>query len=85
MTISNMTLTEETKDYIRNKYGGGRISWEACDNLAIACLTNQELKPGICCAEVLDWCYTNIEVALPKKVVMFESVPSGASVEVMKR
>lgn len=77
-----MTLSEEIKEYIRSKYGNGRISLEACDELAIACLTNQEPKSEICCAEVLDWCYTNIGEAIPKKEVQFESTPSGASVRV---
>lgn len=80
-----MALTEEIKEYIRNKYGAGRISLEACDDIAIACLTKQELQTGICCAEVLDWCYTNIEGALPKKVVRFESVPSDASCSVVRQ
>jgi hypothetical protein len=74
-------IKEEEKEHITSKYGGGVLTYEACNAFAIACLTYEEAG-DICKSEVFDWCYTNLGWVTHKKTVIFKSEPLNAAVTV---
>ena len=77
-------IKEEEKEHIASKYGGGVLTYGACNAFAIACLTYEE-GTGICRSEVFDWCYTNLGWTSSKKTVIFKSIPQGSLVAFIKK
>lgn len=74
-------IKEEEKEHIASKYGGGVLTYEACNAFAITCLVYEE-EGGICRSEVFDWCYAHLGWVTHKKTVVFKSEPLNAGVTV---
>lgn len=77
-------IKKEEKEHIASKYGSGVLTYEACNAFAIACLTYEEAG-DICKSEVFDWCYINLGWTSSRKIVIFESIPQGSLVTVIKK